>query len=263
MDSQGPSAKEMILDAASQALGEGALDTLEPTTDIAKPSDSESPGTFKHTPHCLTQRPTPRAFEGGPAGLCVGLNATCPRWAPGSVITWAAWRSGFDSQEDANYAAEHLQIAAQIWNAAKIGVTFEWVPLAKDATFVVCHGGDMGPGNYAQGFFPNHNDLNYVFVYSACFTELKEHLWRVFLHELGHVLGLRHEFALVSPTERQWKAVEFGPRNELSVMNYRVEPPQLQQSDIVSTRLFYSLRNDANGNPPKIEGTPVKDYTPM
>ena len=127
----------------------------------------------------------------------------------------------------------------------------------------ISHGGDMAPGNYRQAFFPNHNDLNYVFVYSAYFTELKEHLWRVFLHELGHVLGLRHEFARENTKERQWKAVQFGPRNELSVINYRIEPPQLQQSDIVSTRIFYNLKKDVNGNPPKLEGTPVWDFTLM
>lgn len=259
MSSQEPSGKEIILDTVTQALGE-ALETLTPTTDVAPPPDSDSAQKFKRVPYCMTQKPTPRAFNAGPAGLCIALNDICPRWVPGSVITWAAWRSGFDSQEDADYAANSLEIAAQIWNSANVGVTFEWVPLAKDATFVLCHGG-KNPGTYAEAFFPNDLPLNYLFVFSLSFTELKEHLWRVFLHELGHVLGLRHEFAITD--EQKWKAVEFGPRNELSVMNYREEPPMLQQSDIDSTRLFYALRNDADGKPAKIQGTPLQDFTPM
>lgn len=89
---------------------------------------------------------------------------------------------------------------------------------------------------------------------------------KVFTHELGHVLGLRHEFAIGDvPSGMRAEghgAVRLGPPDEFSVMNYRDEPPELQQSDIDSTKLFYNLREDAEGNPPKVGMTEVVDYTP-
>jgi len=93
-------------------------------------------------------------------------------------------------------------------------------------------------------------------------------VWNVFIHELGHVLGLRHEFAIGDvrdemTTDREGeKAVRVDAPDPNSVMNYRNEPPQLQQSDIDSTRKFYSMTEDAHGKSPSIGMTRVVDYTP-
>lgn len=97
-------------------------------------------------------------------------------------------------------------------------------------------------------------------------------MWQVFTHELGHVLGLRHEFALNPVNENPGQglvlreaangAVLVGDRNEYSVMNYRAEPPVIQESDVVSTREFYAQNYDADGNPPRIGLTEIIDYTP-
>ena len=88
----------------------------------------------------------------------------------------------------------------------------------------------------AEAFFPNGNDLSYVNVYSegvggTWFPQLKS----VFLHELGHVLGLRHEFAMDPGSMYEGGSVQFGPRDPYSVMNYRSEPPRITTNDIVST----------------------------
>ncbi|RKK89064.1 hypothetical protein BFJ71_g12553 [Fusarium oxysporum] len=93
-------------------------------------------------------------------------------------------------------------------------------------------------------------------------------VWNVFIHELGHVLGLRHEFAIGDvrdemTTDREGeKVVRIDAPDPNSVMNYRNEPPQLQQSDIDSTRKFYSMTEDPNGKSPSIGMTLVVDYTP-
>ena len=91
----------------------------------------------------------------------------------------------------------------------------------------------------------------------------------VFAHELGHVLGLRHEFAIGDVRDRMTAsregkdAVRIDAPNEKSVMNYRAEPPEIQQSDIDSTRKFYSMTEDAAGELPQIGGTKIIDYTPL
>lgn len=61
------------------------------------------------------------------------------------------------------------------------------------------------------------------------------------VHELGHVLGLRHEFSMDPRRLERHKAVQFGEASPLSVMNYRREPPELQPSDIAATRAFYQM----------------------
>ncbi|KAK4200393.1 hypothetical protein QBC40DRAFT_306786 [Triangularia verruculosa] len=265
----GPITKEIIIGEVINAVGEHALDTVTPSyTVVAPPKVDESPGEDL-IPHCMTQAPIPKPLRRAPHSIMVGLNRECPRWAPGSTIRWVAWKQGFKAPQDADYAAQHLNLACQKWNDLDVGVKFEWVKDTKDATFALCHGGDS-EGVVASAFFPNANDLNMLLVYNPAFSVpvWKASLWKVFTHELGHVLGLRHEFALDINKEtgkayEAIKAVLLGPRNAKSVMTYSNRPPEIQASDVESTRQFYALRADAEGNPPLVGLTEVQDYEPM
>ncbi|KAL8717255.1 MAG: hypothetical protein Q9225_005487 [Loekoesia sp. 1 TL-2023] len=256
MSTETPGNKEILLQATAQELGPEALATVK-VPEVVK-EVPQATAALPNIPPCITQNTTPRNLERDPAAIMVGLKAEVPRWKPGSVIKWTAWRMGFDSQEDANYAAIQLDIAAGKWNEANVGVTFEYVPLAKDASFVLCHGGLLSTV-LASAYFPNENDLNFVYVYSYAFHPgWKDALWKVFTHELGHVLGLRHEFAMDEGHMFEGNAVQVSQRNELSVMNYRKEPPEIQPSDITATKEFYGMPTGT-----KISGTPIKDYQPM
>lgn len=170
---EAPSTKEILLDAVEQAVGSDSLQTIEPS-EVSNSDGNGEVTSITEIPVCITQRPIPPALraaqaKGGLHDIVVGLEDEIPRWVPGSVVKWAAWRAGFASQEDADYAAEQLNMAATAWNDANVGVTFEWVPLAKDATFVLTHGGTDGR-LLASAFFPNKNDLSFMYVYSYAFT---------------------------------------------------------------------------------------------
>ena len=172
---------------------------------------------------------------------------------PGCVIQFTAYAGGYPSSEDAAWARDHLIRAANEWNYNSIGVSFRYTPILQDACFVLGYGGDGG-GTLAQAFFPNGNDISNVIVYTNCFLGgWKENMWCVFVHELGHVLGLRHEFAI----EKEGGATQWGPKDEYSVMNYRNEPPRLTQNDVRGAREFYNVRTPAS-----IGGMMVKDWIP-
>ncbi|KAI0397034.1 hypothetical protein F5Y17DRAFT_29108 [Xylariaceae sp. FL0594] len=276
--------KEIVLEEIVEVIGEHALDTVTP--DSATTIPPPIPGGASPAPEddfvpcCITQTPIPRGLKNkNLSSIMVSLNHECPRWVPGSVIKWVVVKEGFKTQEDADYAAQHLHMACEKWNEMDVGVRFEWVRSPAEATFALWHGGSQG-GCLASAFFPNPNDLSNMLVYSAAFSmpRWKANLWKVFTHELGHVLGLRHEFALdpvtvtdpetgeVTTTVREasMRAVQLGPRNEKSVMSYSNVPPEIQPSDVESTRAFYALRPDVDGNMPKVGGlTEIQDYEPM
>ena len=94
-----------------------------------------------------------------------------------------------------------------------------------------------------------------MIVYKLAFTEgFKQDMWRFFLHELGHVLGLRHEFAIA---EEGRGAVTLGADNEKSVMAYDPDgPPAIRPSDIEGTKAFYNLTG------PRYMGRPLAIYEP-
>jgi hypothetical protein len=184
---------------------------------------------------CVTQRTL--------SSIIIGMGKSIPRWKKGKV-KWAALKVGYPSLAHASYATYKLAQAADEWNSHNIGVTFEWVSRIDDAAFVLEYGGKKG-NVLAEAFFPNSDPLNNLFVYKGAFTqENLPILKNIFLHELGHVLGLRHEFALKE--EESWAAVRFGTANPISVMSYTF-PPTIQQSDVADTKEFYDYAGNEIG----------------
>lgn len=217
-----------------------------------KAADATSSGEDNYT--CVTERAPPSS---SPAAIMVGLWKQIPRWRYGSVINFATYADGYPAPGDAIYAANCLIEAAKVWNSANIGVSFKWVPKVDDAAFVLAYGGVLG-GVLARAFFPSDSPLETMYVYQHAFDKTErinkrgKHtnygiMKNVFLHELGHVLGLRHEFAM-NPDTLEGGAIRIGSANIESVMSY-VFPPEVQESDIQDTRAFYKQ-------------PPIIDYTP-
>ncbi|KAI8316667.1 hypothetical protein K4K61_003323 [Colletotrichum sp. SAR11_59] len=264
------STKEAVVSKIVSLVGERTLRTVPPTlTPNIQPTiplNPFTPADDDFIPSCVTQAPIPKALSNTKdknlGAIMLGMAHECPRWAPGSVIKWIVLKEGFKTPADAEYAARHLSMACQKWNEFNVGVTFEWVSSMEDTTFALFHAPSYGNA-LASAFFPNPNHMSMMGVYNPAFSlpKWKENMWKMFMHELGHVLGLRHEFAMDTVTgdkTEMFGAVQLGPRNEQSVMTYGREPPEIQESDIESTRSFYKLKDgDMMGL------TPVQDYIPM
>lgn len=190
---------------------------------------------------CSTEKPTPKAATHSPTALWVGLFDHIPRWKFGSVVNFATFKNGYPSRQQAALAASELRKAADEWNAVEVGVTFKWVPKLDDAAFVLQYNGTDGP-TLAEAFFPDEKIYNIMYVYKSAFSaQYLPMMKNIFLHELGHVLGLRHEFAA-----QEGGAVEFGKANENSVMAHKF-PPTIQESDKVDARAFYKYSKPTLG----------------
>ncbi|OQO07397.1 hypothetical protein B0A48_07094 [Cryoendolithus antarcticus] len=257
---------EALITEIVKRLGEAQIAVLDPAKDGPKDDEEELKAAqaaskekvdLSEVPACQSQPALPKNLQGlddqaHALDLWIGTWGRIPRWKRGVEINFAAYSGGYPKLEDAVYAARQLNCAALYWNSLEVGVTFKWVGRLADAEFVLGYGGDQG-NTVARAFFPNANDLNNLFVYKRAFdSDTKPAMWRFFLHELGHVLGLRHEFARI-----EGGAVQWGNDDPLSVMNYRKEAaPMITEQDIASTRAFY------NYNEATINGVPVQLFVP-
>ena len=92
-----------------------------------------------------------------------------------------------------------------------------------------------------------------VYVYPLCFTAAhRGNMWNVFCHELGHVLGLRHEFAARNPKEQHIASVRLGPGDPDSVMEYYGKDwsrCRIGALDRAGVARFYSLTQAGSGLP--------------
>lgn len=204
---------------------------------------------------CVTQaQSSDMPTSSDPTSIILGLYGTIPRWKRNTTVNFAVYAGGWPTYNHAIFAAYRLNEAATTWNSLNLGVKFTWVSALEDACFVLGYGGDGGD-TLARAFFPNSRDLNNMYVYLKAFQSgYVNYLYNVFLHELGHVLGLRHEFA---PEKEQGSGplVVWGIRNPLSVMSYTF-PPLLQPSDRTDTKSFYAYTGAM------IQSVSVQDFYP-
>jgi hypothetical protein len=188
--------------------------------------------------HCETEpKKNPKIHP-----IVAGAGGTIARWVPGSVIKWAGTNEGFANDDDAKFAVEAMKAATNAWNSRKVGVTFANVTNVTEANFTVAHN-KTSNGVMASAYFPNADAGNKVFIWKdGLSAEARPNLWKVLTHELGHVLGLRHEFTndLFSPTRETRDGTQIFDRNPKSVMTY-IFPPEIQDSDSTQLAAFYKL----------------------
>lgn len=187
--------------------------------------------------------------------IFVGFGNECPRYTPGSVIKYISYFQGWPGGQG-QLISNTMWAAASEWNSKNIGVTFQWTVNRAEATFEVVYGGP-NPPYVASAFFPNARRGNQLLVYEASFTpQGLSRMQNSFQHELGHVMGLLHEFA---DTETPG-AVLVGARNDLSIMSYAANR-SIQSTDIKWTRYFYALRNGVTVSD-RHNSFPVHNYNP-
>jgi len=211
-----------------------------------------------HTQHTSTTGGVNELFLGNDQG-------TLFLWETGSKINWIARKDGYPGgTDDAIFAARACYTAAAAWNKALKGrAEFVYVDDPADACFeLVYHELDPeNPGIYASAFFPDDymNVLNQVYIYPYSFEERVEAPY-TFAHELGHVLGLRHEHSQEPNQQAEFaedgtqvdtfgnelgttESILFGIRNPWSVMAY-YDQCTIQPSDVKTLNKAYDTLKD-------------------
>jgi hypothetical protein len=236
-----------------------------------------SPSEEKHAYPCITQqgfKPTfaePPQDENVPAGgegIVIGIGNLIPRWkankADPTTLLYFVDGTGWPSEEDEKYATEAFAAAAQQWSDIAFGITFAPASDRAGANFLIKYhkapAGSPEAGVLASAFFPNQ--VEDVLIYDLSLTDSfwRKHLVNTLLHEIGHIIGLRHEFALDRDENGQPRegmgAQRFGSINPKSVMSYE-DVNEIRDSDVVDVKAFYELVNRS-----RINGVRVVDYTP-
>ncbi|EON98527.1 putative matrix metalloproteinase-11 protein [Phaeoacremonium minimum UCRPA7] len=152
--------------------------------------------------HCTKQANTSAAV----VSLRVGHGNVIHRWKKGSILTAYVNACSFPSEHHLLKAIEALKLGMEAWNTLNLGVSFKIVEDINSAVFQLVYKYDTARGEgktYAMSFLPGFSSKNP----------------NIFYHELGHILGLRHERAHELVDERRISSVQFGPASPKSVMN--------------------------------------------
>ncbi|KAK4941305.1 hypothetical protein LTR10_018715 [Elasticomyces elasticus] len=201
-------------------------------------------------------------------GIVLGIGSIVPRWdviqQPNRKLQYFVRKDTFPSGDAAQLAASVLQEAADEWNKLNLGLTITSTNDQGAANFYLVYKTSSDPTDttLAMAFFPNEANQD-VLVFGFAFDqENKPIMKNVFMHELGHVLGLRHEFAITGDSNKGLGpegegAVQFMTTNYNSIMSYNF-PPTIQQTDKDGIQAFYKLKNGF-----KIGNSPVTDYLPQ
>ncbi|KAK5044388.1 hypothetical protein LTR84_011299 [Exophiala bonariae] len=245
--------------SAEDALGEQALKILlprdcKPDVEGLKVNQARNEHAVQSRPttHCATDKGMkPRLLnmqnkKPHLGGLQIGLFDHIPRWRKNVTVNWVAFADGYETPDDALFAAKAMRRATEEWNALDFGVQFKQVDSLEDANFALGYGGQPASRDrvLAEAYFPTADDISDVIVYKLQFNpQVKHEMHNTFLHELGHVLGLRHEHAEWSGRLFEGGSTTIGTTNPKSVMSYDPEePPIIRDSDKEGIRKFYALR---------------------
>ncbi len=179
-----------------------------------------------------------------------------PLWAKGVTLRWRFAEGTLDKFEHplaAGAAIEKLLASAiHEWGSAA-PVKFSKNSDVWDFEIVVKASDDCEGGGcvLASAFFPD-GGRHQLFIYPVLFQQTLTEQVETLAHEIGHVFGLRHFFALVK--ESRWPAEVFGTHVPFTIMNYGDESRMTPQDRADLGRLYQAAWS---GKLRDINGTPI------
>ena len=183
-------------------------------------------------------------------------------WAPNTTLRWRFRERSLDYFADPTAARAEIRSlfseAVQAWGTAA-PVTFTHDDDVWDFEIVMRSADDCNPGGgcvLASAFFPD-SGRHQLQLYPKMFTQVRKEQVETFIHEIGHIFGLRHFFANVSETA--WPSEIFGSHSKFSIMNYGALS-ELTTADKDDLKRLYQLA--WTGVLSHVNGTPIRFVKP-
>lgn len=185
-----------------------------------------------------------------------------PLWARNSTLRWRFRESSLQYFEDPTAARKEIERllgeAILQWGDAA-PVKFAQRDDNWDFEVIVRQNDDCDVSGcvLASAFFPDSGRHELV-IYPKMFEQSRDEQVETLIHEIGHVFGLRHFFALL--TETAWPAVVFGKHDKFSIMNYGADS-RLTKADKSDLKALYTQA--WSGRLTAINGTPIRFVQPF
>lgn len=184
-----------------------------------------------------------------------------PLWEKDTILRWRFRERSMTHFKDPLAAKKEIQRlfgdALLAWGTAA-PVKFTEDNDLWDFEIVVRQGDECTPNGcvLASAFFPDSGRHELV-LYPRMFTQSRKEQVDTFIHEIGHVFGLRHFFADINETA--WPVEIFGTHTKFSIMNYGALS-ELTATDKDDLRMLY--RQARSGAMTEINGTPIRLVKP-
>jgi len=184
-----------------------------------------------------------------------------PLWERDSVLRWRFRERSLDYFADPEAAKailrDLLSEALLAWGTAA-PVRFKYDEDLWDFEIVMRSGDQCNAFGcvLAAAFFPD-SGRHELELYPKMLTQPRKEQVDTFIHEIGHVFGLRHFFANVSETA--FPSEIFGRHEKFSIMNYG-EFSELTNLDKEDLTLLYEMV--WSGELTHINGTPIRLFKP-
>lgn len=185
-----------------------------------------------------------------------------PLWARNTILRWRFSEPSMGNFSNPAAAKNEIRKlfgeALLEWgNAAPVRFTEDsdvW-----DFQLVMRGADDCDPNGcvLASAFFPDPGRHEFV-MYPRLFTQSRAEQVETFIHEIGHIFGLRHFFAQIN--EKKWPSEIFGEHKPFSIMNYG-EMSSLTNADRDDLRQLY--QSAWNGSLKHVNGTPIQFVAPF
>ena len=114
-----------------------------------------------------------------------------------------------------------------------------------------------GACTLASAFFPD-GGRHHLRLFPKMLTQCRKEIVDTFIHETGHIFGLRHFFANL--TESAWPSEKFGAHKAFSIMNYG-QMSELTTDDRNDLKTLYE--SVWNGSLDNVNGTPIVQFKPF
>jgi hypothetical protein len=184
-----------------------------------------------------------------------------PLWTSGTILRWRFRDRSMNSFANPEVAKSEIRNlfgeALLSWGAAA-PIRFTEDNDVWDFEIVMRSADECSAGGcvLASAFFPDAGRHEFV-LYPKLFTQIKKEQVDTFIHEIGHIFGLRHFFANVS--ENAWPSEIFGVHDKFSIMNYG-DFSELTDNDKNDLKILY--QSIWTGALTQINGTPIKLVKP-